>query len=357
MIRIYNLLMSTILLTSLSAWGSPIKKDEWVKIIPGAAKLQADGKIKVNLSAWVYEKETRPGARTALALWMKLDLEKLTAEEQQRFEERTQLFRIDSERNKNIILLIGDLQKKLPLTNAYGFTSKNVLLPLPENYEPGDLISVQVKLPANDLRQFTAKFPVLSEQGISIVSDIDDTIKDSNVLDKQILLRNTFVNPLHAVKGMSDLYRTFALSDKTLGFHYVSSSPIQLYNLLNEFLQEENFPIGSLHLRQVKLRDEMFKEGSSSQRHKHQQIRQLIKDFPERQFILIGDSGESDPEIYAEIARDYPDAIRIVAIRNVTQETAKAARYQKTFEGLDKNKWRIFSEPKELENLLEPHGY
>lgn len=351
--KIYHWIFFIVFSIHLPLAASPIKDDEWVELMPGAAKLDADGKIHVTLSAWVHEKETRPGAQTILARWMKLDLDQLTTEERKRFEMRTQLFRVDSERNKKVTLQIGNLTTQFPRTNSSGFTSKKIQISLPEAYQYGELIKIKVEMPENDLREFSTQFPVLTEQGISIISDIDDTIKDSNVLDKQILLRNTFVNPLHAVEGMKDLYRDFAVTNKNTGFHYVSSSPIQLYSLLKEFLAIEGFPEGSLHLRQVKLWDEMFKEGSSSQRHKHQQIRQLIKDFPQRQFILIGDSGEADPEIYAEITRDYPDKIIAIAIRNVTNEIATSPRYQKTFKDITSNKWRIFSKPAEIKDLLE----
>jgi phosphatidate phosphatase APP1 len=122
--------------------------------------------------------------------------------------------------------------------------------------------------------------------------------------------------------------------------------------LLTEFLQQEKFPAGSLHLRPIKLKDELFKEGSSSQDHKQKKIRELLKQFPKRRFILIGDSGEADPEIYAAVAKDYPDRIQTILIRDVTGETAEAPRYQKTFKSIPTDKWRIFITPEEIDKVL-----
>lgn len=348
---LYKFISACIALTSLPLWASPIKDDEFIQLMSSAAKLKDDGEIEFRVTAWIYEKESRPGAQAALALWMKLDWDSLTDDEKQRFEDRTQLFRIDSERNKKITLSFPDQQTALSKTDAWGLTDKKITLKS-SSTKHGESIQYRVVLPDTDKREFLGSMVLVSENGLSIISDIDDTIKDSHVLDKQLLVRNTFVNPLHSVAGMSDLYQAYAESNQHLAFHYVSSSPLQLYPLLTEFLQQEKFPAGSLHLRPIKLLDELFKEGNSSQRHKHKQIRELLKQFPNRQFILIGDSGEADPEIYAAVAKDYPDSIQQIYIRDVTNESAEAPRYQKTFKSIPRDKWRIFVEPKELQNSL-----
>jgi hypothetical protein len=348
---LYKFISACIALTSLPLWASDIKDDEFIQLMSSAAKLTDEGKIEFKVTAWIYEKESRPGAQTALALWMKLDWDSLTDDEKQRFEDRTQLFRIDSERNKKITLVFPNKKVRLAKTDPWGLADKKISLKS-ENYKHGELVQYKALLPEEDKREFIGNAVLVSEQGLSIVSDIDDTIKDSHVLDKQLLIRNTFVNPLHAVPGMSELYQTFATGQDKIAFHYVSSSPLQLYPLLTEFLQQEKFPAGSLHLRSIKLIDELFKEGSSSQRHKHQQIRGLIQQFPKRQFVLIGDSGEADPEIYAAIAEDYPQAIRAIAIRDVTGEASDAPRYQKTFARIPAAKWQIFSEPEQVKSAL-----
>ena len=348
---LYKFISACIALFSIPLWASPIKDDEFIQLMSSAAKLKDDGEIEFRVTAWIYEKESRPGAQAALALWMKLDLDSLTSEEKKRFEDRTQLFRIDSERNKKISLALLGQEITLSKTDPWGLTDKKIILK-PSSTTHGEKIQYHAVLPDSDKREFSGDLVLVSEKGLSIISDIDDTIKDSHVLDKQLLVRNTFVNPLHSVAGMSDLYQAYAASNQHLAFHYVSSSPLQLYPLLTEFLQQEKFPAGSLHLRPIKLLDELFKEGSSSQRHKHKQIRDLLKQFPKRQFILMGDSGEADPEIYAAVAKDYPERIRQIYIRDVTNETAEALRYQNTFKSIPKDKWRIFMGPKELQNSL-----
>jgi len=74
----------------------------------------------------------------------------------------------------------------------------------------------------------------------------------------------------------------------------------------------------------------------------------LIECCRQRRFILIGDSGEADPEIYASIARRYPQQVIRIFIRDVTGEGEKARRYQKTFKGLPKSLWTVFRDAARL---------
>lgn len=77
-------------------------------------------------------------------------------------------------------------------------------------------------------------------------------------------------------------------------------------------------------------------------------IEPLLHAYPARKFVLIGDSGEQDPEVYAKMARQYPQQIVRIYIRNVTDEPADSTRYQKCFEGLPPKLWRIFEDPRSL---------
>jgi phosphatidate phosphatase APP1 len=183
------------------------------------------------------------------------------------------------------------------------------------------------------------------ERGLSLVSDIDDTIKDSNVLVRRELLLNTFVRPFVAVNGMAARYRQFAQAHPDLRVHYVSGSPHQLYPALADFLDNAQFPAGSLHLRDVRLRQELTGGSGSTKAHKIETIRRLIADFPLRRFVLIGDSGEHDPEIYAAIAREHPQQVLAIWIRDVTGQAREHPRYAAAFAGIDAARWRIFDDP------------
>jgi phosphatidate phosphatase APP1 len=156
---------------------------------------------------------------------------------------------------------------------------------------------------------------VLPQRGVSIVSDIDDTIKDSNVGNRRELLANTFLREYREIGGMAELYRQWAQLGSM--FHYVSSSPWQLFDPISEWSAHGGFPPGTLHLRTFRLRDQVIRRKASAKRRKSQSISKMIKSFPHRRFILIGDSGERDPEIYGKLCQRFGDRIVAVLIREL----------------------------------------
>ena len=169
---------------------------------------------------------------------------------------------------------------------------------------------------------------LLKADGLSIISDIDDTIKDSNVLNRRELLMNTFVRDFRCVEGMSEVYRQWF--DAGVDFHYVSSSPWQLLESLQQMQTEFEFPEGSMHLRNFRLRDQFLKKLMFFRRKgKATEIKKLIQNLPQRKFILIGDSGEKDPEIYLRICRKFPHQIKGVFIRDIGGRELLSERLRK----------------------------
>ena len=82
-------------------------------------------------------------------------------------------------------------------------------------------------------------------------------------------------------------------------------------------------------------------------------IEPLLKQFPRRKFILIGDSGERDPEIYGELARKYPNQIERIYIHDVTGEPAIAPRYADALREVPRVKWQSFLQPGEIRVATE----
>ena len=351
-------LLSALASVSLPLSADELKTDEHIQFVRGYARIDAEGEVSAVVRAWVYEQERRPGAKTALRWFTGLDLDQATPAERLNFEQRTQLFRFDSERGKPIRVRLPTNQEfVLPETNSDGMAEAELMLgkwselSLHGNDPQQPLIRFHAVLPSGDAREFHGELVAIPATGVSVVSDIDDTIKDSNVLNRDELLKNTFLRAFKAVAGMSALYQQYAAQSESLRFHYLSSSPHQLYPALAAFLTEQQFPLGSVHLRHIDVGEELFGAGDSSQQHKLAVLHELLQRFPNRQFVLIGDSGEADPEIYAEIARAYPEQVQAIFIRNVTQETNDAPRYAKTFAGVPASRWRIFTEPQTLTEM------
>jgi phosphatidate phosphatase APP1 len=198
-------------------------------------------------------------------------------------------------------------------------------------------------LPPDDDRTFQGESLLVAPEGLSVISDIDDTIKITEVTDQEALLANTFLKPFEAVPGMADAYQRLAAAQAA--FHYVSSSPWQLYPLLSDFMQSSAFPRGSFHLRNFRLKDEtLLNVFKSSHETKPPVIEGLLRTYPKREFILIGDSGEADPEIYGDIARRHPGRIRHIYIRRVPSEPSQSERYRTAFAGLPESLWTLFED-------------
>lgn len=216
----------------------------------------------------------------------------------------------------------------------------------------GDLwVSCEAVLPDSDDRKMSARVQLIEPSGVSIISDVDDTIKHSNVPNRRDLFRNTFTRTFVPIIGMPELYQQCASAGAA--FHFVSGSPWQLYEPLAEFMREMGYPAGSFHLKRFRIRDSARKIRPSPQKtYKRASIEPILAAFPNRKFILVGDSGEQDPEIYASLLRERPNQIIAVFIRAVRDKDGDAVRLQQAFSGLDSSRWILYSEPQEIQERL-----
>ena len=137
---------------------------------------------------------------------------------------------------------------------------------------------------------------------------------------------------------MSEIYQHW--KSRGYKFHYVSSSPWQLYPVLSDFISVKRFPQGSMHLKLVRLKDEsLLNLFAPPEDGKLPVITELFTQYPDRQFILVGDSGERDPDIYAQVARQYPERIIRIYIRDVKNDRESV---EKIFTSLPRKKWVVF---------------
>ena len=128
----------------------------------------------------------------------------------------------------------------------------------------GRWLGCQAILGPSDAREFHGKLQLVEPSGVSIISDVDDTIKHSNVGNRRDLFRNTFTRNFVPVTGMPELYRDCAIAGAV--FHFVSGSPWQLYEPLSEFCRAEGYPVGSFHLKRFRFREAARKLRMSPQK-------------------------------------------------------------------------------------------
>jgi hypothetical protein len=262
--------------------------------------------------------------------------------------ERLRPFLLKGKGKHKMLLSLGDRHWLLDPSNKYGYISMTLRLGFNDVPAPSDKIErifYEVSSLEKSKEIYKGTIYLVPPQGTSVVSDIDDTIKYSEVLDREELLENTLLYSYSSIKGMADWYQVFEKCGAA--FHYVSKSPWQLYAPLTSFVEKEGFPPGSFYLRSQKtisLSTLLKTKGPS----KKDFIRELLQRFPKRQFILVGDSTQKDPEIYADLAKEFPGQITHIYIRDVKRGDVYSTEFLQVFANLEKSLWTVFKDPNEL---------
>jgi phosphatidate phosphatase APP1 len=197
-------------------------------------------------------------------------------------------------------------------------------------------VGLELVHPAGGPPRVTAA-PVLTpaaSAAYGVISDMDDTVLQSEVTSfiraaRMVLLENARTRLPFA--GIAAFYR--ALEEGAAGevknpIFYVSSSPWNLYDVIDGFLEAERIPAGPLLLRDWDLGPSLFRHAG----HKTRVIGEILETFPTLPFILIGDSAQEDPEIYADIVAAHPNRILAVYIRSVALHPGRSAAIRRLTE-------------------------
>ncbi len=338
-----------------------LEQQQSVVFYPTYGVLESDGVTwRIPIAGSVYE----PGAvgltkRIMLRLLQKVMKAEKSELQSEIFQERIRGFTAVAERGLRVSVQVGErvqtLHKK---SSRLGYFSGNVQVSVGEMNElirdghyDGKWLQFRVVSPHDEHRESVGRAQLLPATGVSVISDIDDTIKHTEVTCRESLLRNTFLREFRAVEGMPELYQSWA--SHGAAFHYVSSSPWQLYFPLSQLCSGYGFPLGTFHLRSFRLRDHMLRRLFLVRRPvKGLTIKSLISTFPQRTFYLVGDSGERDPEIYGATARHFPQQVAGVFIRELPGRPLDVRRLAKAFRHLPPEKWKIFTHPDEIADRL-----
>lgn len=154
----------------------------------------------------------------------------------------------------------------------------------------------------------------------AVISDMDDTVLKSDVTNLLKLLSNTFFQNEYtrtSFKGVAKFYQALqeGINPDTYNpIFYVSNSPYNLYDLIKRFLELNEIPLGPIFLRDFGLTQKYL---LASKQHKFETIDRLMTTYPDLEFILIGDSGEHDPDIYLQVVETYPNRVKAIYIRDV----------------------------------------
>jgi len=215
--------------------------------------------------------------------------------------------------------------------------------------------------------------------GWGVISDIDDTIKHTGILSSAETFRTTFAKDFYAVPGMADFYQHlskvlstlpqqkgsfgFAPPTSNVLFTYLSASPIFITDFLADFIKKSEFPTGALIMENALIYNPLeMSRIRDLLTYKVDKAQQLLKDFSEKNWVMVGDSGQMDPAVYAtlykQISKDanrkiciYIRAVPMVDNPSKVKLRNDPRRFMQDFDGIPPEKWVVFKDPKELEGV------
>jgi phosphatidate phosphatase APP1 len=204
-----------------------------------------------------------------------------------------------------------------------GFFDASFELPEPlagsTKWHPVELELLHPESPDGKAVHSTGQVLVPNEVRFGVISDIDDTVVRSSATNVLKMAWIVALNNAHtrlSFEGVPDFYEALQRGADGRAYNpifYVSSSPWNIYDVLEDFLDVHGVPAGPLFLK-----DWSPTVLGKHRTHKLGIIRMLLRTYPELPFVLIGDSGEEDPEIYYQVVREHPGRIRAIYIRDVT---------------------------------------
>lgn len=318
----------------------------------------------IHLRGWIFERERDSRLRSAVIDRFGREIG-LTPDEVASpvFRDRARAFLADNERGKRLAIRVAGRTFVMPATGEDGHFQGVIHL------SEAELLAAAGDAAADTQRRLklsienTGDAEVLiapthvvepgrvGAQGLLVVCDIDDTIKISNIDDRQKLLRSTFVEPFAPVPGMRELLTRLdaagRVGGKRVEFHYLSASPWQLYEPLAAFLKDNGFPEGCITLREFRMKDERIANlFADPTEYKLAELARLTAQMPDRMLVLIGDSTEHDAELYAEFARKRPGRVAMILIRLTPGDEQGKARAEKALEGMPGGaRWVMFEDP------------
>lgn len=210
-----------------------------------------------------------------------------------------------------------------------GFFSVELQLPDPLD-DPPRWYPVELELlappPASPVLTMAEVLIPPASARLAVISDIDDTVVRTDVTNWLRMARTVLLTNAHSrlpFTHVDSLYRALRggpSGEEHNPIFYVSSSPWNFHDLLEQFMDLHGVPRGPLFLRDWDISARRLFGLVDHGSHKLSLIRALLDTHADLPFVLIGDSGQQDPEIYREVVREYPGRISAIYIRDVTTE-------------------------------------
>lgn len=219
-------------------------------------------------------------------------------------------------------------QEREVVTDGEGYF--HVVLKFDEPFRPGHLLEPYEVVLHDPLKRggqpkttFHGCVQIPDDARFAVISDVDDTIVHTGASDflkhaRTVLLNNARTRT--PFPGVAPFYRGLQNEQGRPAnpIFYVSSSPWNLYELFADFMDHSDIPMGTMFLKDFGMdKDHWIK--TSHGKYKLDRIQEVLRTYPQLGVILVGDSGQKDPEIYAKIVRENRDRVLAVYLRDVVE--------------------------------------
>ncbi|EXJ88880.1 hypothetical protein A1O3_01944 [Capronia epimyces CBS 606.96] len=194
---------------------------------------------------------------------------------------------------------------------------------------------------------------LVSDQGLTIISDIDDILRVTKIYEPKEGLLNTFARPFTPWMNMPDIYRNWSVSLPNMHFHYLTTTPEQVTRNYMQFIYD-TYPGGSFDTRPLN-----FSDVSATLAIRKFLLDRVFQTFPHRKFILIADTSNSDVmRDYPEMATQYPGQVQCIFLRNTsaTDPGDKFPYNTEGFKNLNQQSYMFFKVPDDLTGLDIANG-
>lgn len=199
------------------------------------------------------------------------------------------------------------------------------------------------------------------DSDFGVISDIDDTILHTGVVSTlkwRVLVNSIFRSAASRMplEGTSEFYHKLhrgPSGQNANPIFYVSHSPWNMYRYLDFFLKQNKFPKGPILLRSFK---DIFGKKANDKAQKHIEILQIFKTYPNMQFILIGDSGEHDADIYLEVAKAHPEQVKAIYLQRVNHKK-KMLRVASLFANFNQIPVLLIEDSEQAMKHAKTHGF
>jgi phosphatidate phosphatase APP1 len=239
---------------------------------------------------------------------------------------RRTLNELESEELRHAELELKVLGRSYPVkADSEGLFRVDLKGPLAEG---SHRVEAKLKVPARAFRVEEGKLLVWPKRpGVAVLSDIDDTVLQTGVTDKLQMIKRVLFSNAHDLKTFDQAPALFqAWSKRGYPVVFVSGSPVNLYTRLTQFFSLRGFPTPVLLLKNLGL--ERGADSLTDQRaYKLRRIREVLELLPGYKLLLVGDSGEKDPEIYSALRQGNKGIVLEIMIHRVTREEKIATRF------------------------------